>query len=111
MNTSYFARSSKHPNAVSIANITPSWYRGRIYKKLAPPYSLIKQYKIDKDIDSYTSLYESKILDELDPLKTYYELGASSILLCYENPKVFCHRHIVARWLNKHLGVEITELL
>lgn len=110
MNTSYFARSAKHPNAVSIANITPSWYRGRIYKKLAPPYSLLKKYKIDKDTASYTSIYESEILNKLNPLKIYSELGINSILICYEIPEDFCHRHIVARWFHKHLGVIITEL-
>lgn len=110
MNTSYFARLSRHPNTVSIANITPSWYRGRIYKKLAPPYPLIKKYKIDKDTESYTKIYESEILEKLDPLKTYSELGPNSILLCYEVPGGFCHRHIVARWFHKYLNILVTEL-
>ena len=26
------------------------------------------------------------------------------ILLCYEKPTDFCHRHLVADWINKHKG-------
>lgn len=36
MKTSYFDRSSNHPNAVSIAGLAPAWYKGKQYKKLAP---------------------------------------------------------------------------
>lgn len=110
MNTSYYARSAKHPNAVSIAGRAPEWYHGRQYKKLAPPLWVFKKYKEDGDTEFYTEHYYKEVLDKLDPAKVYEELGACAIILCYETPDKFCHRHLVAKWLSNKLGIAITEL-
>ena len=46
----------------------------------------------------------------------YNELGENAVLLCYEkwddikNNKTFCHRRIVAKWLEDNLGVKIQEI-
>lgn len=32
------------------------------------------------------------------------------VLLCYEKPGDFCHRHILAKWLRKNYGVKVEEL-
>ena len=32
------------------------------------------------------------------------------VLLCYESPEKFCHRHIVADWLAKGIGISVTEV-
>lgn len=110
MNTSYFSKSSKHPNAVSIAGKAPAWYTGRTYKKLAPKFYFFKKYKEDGDEESYTKQYYAEILNKLDPKETFKELGEHSILLCWEAPDKFCHRHIVAEWLSKNLNIKISEL-
>jgi uncharacterized protein (DUF488 family) len=110
MNTSYYAKSAKHPNAVSIAGKAPGWYTGRQYKKLAPLYSFFKKYKEDGDEVYYTEQFYKEILDKLDPKKVYDELGPHAILLCYETPGKFCHRHLVAKWLSDKLGVTILEI-
>ena len=34
----------------------------------------------------------------------------NSILLCYENNKDFCHRHIVAAWFEIMLGIKVDEV-
>lgn len=109
MNTSYFAK-YKGENAVSIAGKAPDWYKGREYKKLAPKYWFFKAYK-DGDIteEEYTLCYYKEILGFLNPETVYKELGENAVLLCWEKSG-FCHRHIVARWLEKELGIEIKEL-
>jgi uncharacterized protein (DUF488 family) len=110
MNTSYFAKSSNRYTAVSIAGRAPLWYSGRQYKKLAPKIGFFKKYKEDGDEAAYREQYQKQVLDQLDPREVYEELGERAILLCYEKPGDFCHRHLVAEWLMKHLGITITEL-
>ncbi len=110
MNTSYFAKSSKHPNAVSIAGKAPEWYTGRQYKKLAPTFRIFSKYKNDGDEEYYTEYFYKEVLDKLDPHKVLQELGPHAILLCYETPDKFCHRKLVAKWLFDKTGTIITEL-
>jgi len=110
MQTSYFAKSAKNENAVSIALKSPDWFTGRQYKKLAPNYWLLKKYKEDGDEEFYIKHYQKEILDQLNPKQVYEELGENAILLCWEKSGKFCHRHLVAKWLSEKLNIEIKEL-
>ena len=110
MNTSYYAKSSNNFYAVSIAGRAPDWYRGKQYKKLAPKVWFFKRYKEDGDEEFYKIQYQKEVLDKLDPREVYEELGENAVLLCWEKPGKFCHRHLAAAWLTKHLGIMITEL-
>ena len=108
MKTSYFAKSGKNKNNVSIAQGEPKWYTGREYKKLAPGWKLVKagynRHKFEKE-------YRKQVLNKLDPHKVYEELGEDAILLCWEKPIDYCHREIVADWLEENIpGLEIKEL-
>lgn len=110
MQTSYFAK-YKGINAVSIALSTPNWYQNcKIYKKLAPSWELLKKYKQDKDEEYYTECYYEEVLNKLDPQQVYTELGEDAVLLCWEKSGDFCHRHIVADWLEERLGIEVDEI-
>jgi len=115
MKTSNFKNASQAPNAVSIAGRAPSSYKGLEYKILAPKYWFFKKYKDPNDTNFmnkgfYIRNYYAEVLDKLDPKEVYEELGEDAILLCWEEPGEFCHRHLVAEWLMKHLGIEIKEL-
>lgn len=110
MNTSYFAKSGNHPEAVCIAAKPPRFYKGRCYPKLGPKPWFLKKYKKDKDEEFYTEQYYKEVLDKLDPKEVYKELGEDAVLICWEGSEKFCHRHIVAMWLSSNLGVVITEL-
>ena len=110
MNTSYYAK-YKGDNAVSIAAKCPHWFTGRQYKKLAPNYYTLLSYKNGEiNEEQFTELYYAEVLNNLDAKRVYEELGENSVLLCWEKSGSFCHRHIVAEWLQNELGVEITEL-
>lgn len=61
-------------------------------------------------IANYVKRYENEILFYLDPEEIYNDLK-DKILLCYEKPSDFCHRHLVAKWLNRNLGLNIEEKL
>ena len=110
MKTSYFTRAGYYPNAISIAGKAPDWFTGRQYKKLAPKYWFWEKYKQDGDWEYYTEQYYKEILDKLDPLEVWNELGENCILLCWENPNKHCHRFLVAQWLKDKLGKEVEEL-
>jgi len=106
LQTSYYgSKAAKLPEAVAISQGIPKYYRGKVYKKLAPPWSLVKE----KDQEVFTELYKKQVLSKLQPAQVYAELGPSAILLCWEKPGVFCHRRVVAEWLEKHLGIRIPE--
>jgi uncharacterized protein YeaO (DUF488 family) len=110
MQTSYFAK-YKGINAVSIALSTPKWYQNcRKYKKLAPSWELLNKYKQDKDEIYYTVKYYKEVLSKLDPQQVYEELGEDAVLLCWEKSSEFCHRFLIASWLEKRLGIEVNEI-
>jgi hypothetical protein len=92
-------------NNVSIALRSPKWYQGRRYPALAPRPKMLKMSEA-----AYRVEYQ-KILDKLDPQKVFDDLGEDAILLCWEAPGQFCHRRLVAEWLEKHLGITVPELV
>jgi hypothetical protein len=66
----------------------------------------------------YIELYND-ILRQLDPAEIYDRLisfGDRPVMLCWETAsdchsgKTFCHRHLVAQWLEDRLGIEVLEV-
>jgi hypothetical protein len=110
MNTSYFIKSAGHPKAISIAGRAPKIFKGREYKILAPKIWFFQKYKLDGDVQFYTEQYQAEVLDPLDPKEVLRDLGEDAVLLCWEKPGEFCHRHLVAQWLKEKLNMEVTEL-
>lgn len=112
LNTSYFGSkkiTKGDQRLISIARKSP--FTVSIYKPLCPSWDLVISYKSGKITkQDYTNRYYDEVLNKLDPARTYQELGEDAILLCYETPMEFCHRHIVAKWLMDNLNVIITEL-
>jgi hypothetical protein len=101
----HFTGEPDDPRLVSIALWAPGWYKGRRrYLALAPRRNMLKM-----DEDAYREEYQ-KILDKLDPYQVYEDLGAEAIMLCWEPPGKFCHRRLVAAWLEEKLGVQVPEL-
>lgn len=91
-------------------------YKGECYPALAPKLSFWKVWhnnigKISEEENNkyYVQEYWNQVLSKLDPEKVYRELDYS-VLLCYEPNTVFCHRHIVAAWLEILLGVKVPEV-
>ena len=86
-------------NLVGISRSIPGYLKGRIkaYKPLCPPWQLISSYK-DNKIDrlQYEEEYRNTVLNKLDPHQVYQDLGHDAVLLCWEQPDKFCHKHIAA---------------
>lgn len=110
--TSNYARHAKDPKAISISlGGGPYWFRGPQYPDLAPTPELLEQYKAGKvDERGYLISYLQTLKDrKLDPQKVAEELGDERIMLCYETPTAFCHRHIVAWWIETNTGIKVYE--
>lgn len=92
-------------------------YTGKSLTKLAPKLSFWKIWhdnigKINEKENNkfYIEEFYNQVLKNLDPEEVLIELEDRSILLCYENNNEFCHRHLVAFWLELFLGIKTYEV-
>lgn len=112
--TSYFGNIKELKKAgiipVSIARWLPKWYNGIALKNVAPTPSMLKD---DITRDEYIARYKAMIKNvnakEFIETLSYFTKGQPCALLCYEKPNEFCHRHLLAEYLNKELGLNIQE--
>ena len=110
--TTYFAKLRKLPNniipiAIAICGKSPDWWTGLKYKKLALKWSFFSIWKQTHDNDYYIKTFNELVLNSLSVEKVIEELKVmlkteDIALVCYEKPEDFCHRHLVANWLNKN---------
>ena len=122
MYTGYFAQLKQYEAAglipISICGKAPDWYNGLQYKVLAPKWSFFKEWKEGShkgDNEYYIEHFNTEVLNNLTARKVIRDIeslsGVSSkgiILICYEKPGDFCHRHLVADWLKEN-GVDCIE--
>jgi uncharacterized protein YeaO (DUF488 family) len=115
--TSNYARNGKHPLAISISVVAPPWFEGEMLPILAPTWEIVEQYKhrpllergytvkylkllqLQKEREytvEYLKLLQSRNIDVQQLVES---LPNGAILLCYESPNDFCHRHIARNWL------------
>lgn len=114
--TTYFANLGKLPAdtvPISICGKAPDWYKGLQYKKLAPKWEFFQQWKRTHDNEYYIDHYWEEVLKPLNAqqiVKELIELAKCPhiALVCYEKPTDFCHRHLVAGWL-EHNGISCRE--
>lgn len=111
--TSYFAKIKQLEKnniiPISICGKAPDWYKGLQYKKLTPKYGFFMEWKKSQDNDYYIEHFQKEVLDhliacevmeDLFALKPLQDKRKDIALICYEKPSDFCHRHLVADWLN-----------
>lgn len=108
--TSYFSR-YRGENGVSIARSQPK-NKGKPYhrelKMFRPPFWILEGFKNGSITEAeFKHYYKNIVLQGLDPVSWGKRLQGK-VLLCWENPDSFCHRHIVADWLRK-AGFEVKE--
>ena len=119
VSTGYFSRAKEYAERgyalVSIARTAP-WFLAKelnVYPcEMLNPTKDILAYKDKPEL--YEKLYRDFILRILpvDRLLNYLtgiarqEQKDKVVLMCYEAPDKFCHRHLVAEWLNKEAVLE-----
>ena len=117
--TSYYANYKKYSDfyKISISRSAPDHSYDLRLLDLAPSSQLLKDYKNGvANEEEYTRRY----LSSLEDLKKrgYLDRFVNSlnnhtqdvVLLCYEKPDKFCHRHILADYLNRNYNMNISEL-
>jgi len=106
MFTSNFKLSGHDPKAVAISRSVPKWYTGERYVSLAPAsWKLVKEARED--------VFRAQFLQQLEQLDAAFivsYLGEGAILLCWEEPGEFCHRRVVAEWIERETGLVVPEL-
>ena len=131
-------KSVKSGNTVSVTGDGGNaWeYYGASYKKLAPllvtytPYAEKYQelLKLKQDTSKIKEYLEYRYMIEEEYIKSYYEtrlmnidviellnilynrFGNDIILLCHENIKEFCHRRLIADYIEIKTGIYIPEV-
>lgn len=124
--TSYFANienlEANNIYPVAICNKVPSFFKGPNLESVAPSNSILYEFKDSEktsaDVERYTQRYINEVLcvyrfhpEYLTNLLEFFsqqEGDKDVALLCYERPEDFCHRHILARWLNERLDGRYT---
>ena len=94
-----------------------SVYSGECYLDLAPKKEFFKKWRtlrnevsFEESTMFYVKHFYDEVLKNLDPNKVYNDLDGA-VLLCYEESYEFCHRHIVASWLNKMINKDVLECI
>lgn len=111
--TSYYSMIKNLPKdivPVAISSRIPVWYKGSVCKLLQPAQSLEDSYQENRDVNLYTNAYISVVLDKLMLCEVLMNLQQCMLarnreaqgvcLVCFEKGDAFCHRHLVAKWLN-----------
>lgn len=70
------------------------------------------EWKKNHDNDYYVRHFQAEVLNHLNAANVIlnfsrldygFNVGENDIaLICYEKPSDFCHRHLVAEWLNQN---------
>jgi hypothetical protein len=96
-------------NSLSICLYPPLGYTGAQYPPLAPDRQTFFAKKAgDIDEAEYEKQYRERVLSKLEA-KEIYRRFPNAVLLCWEPAGDFCHRRIVASWIQEEIGIEIEE--
>ncbi len=111
--TSNYARQASNIKAIGISLVVPEWYEGARRLDLAPSSDMLFSIKRDKKgynqrkyVRDYIDLLHER---NIKPQELIDSLEDGSILLCYESPNEFCHRRVLADWIEDHTGFKIEE--
>jgi len=108
MKTSSF-KTYKGDKGVAICIYPPIDWMAARFPALEPDRQTFFSKKADQiDEKQYEEQYRERVLSKLDPQKIYDTLKGQ-VLLCWEEPGEFCHRRIVASWIEDNLGIEVPE--
>ena len=115
--TSYFANLKNLEKEdifpIGICCYPPKWFNGPNLGAIAPTPDILEKCKSSHA--EYEKRYRAEVLSIFKDISTlinkisYISGGKDVALCCYEKPSDFCHRHIVAKWLEEQAGIEVKE--
>ena len=106
---------------VSVSNGKPAAFVTDLrWDQVLPDWDmLVKPYKEGRlDAEGYYALYYRSLTGNRKAVKATLDKILSMarerkkdvVLLCFERPGAFCHRHVLADWLGNELGLNVKEL-
>ena len=114
--TGYYGKRLEY-NAIKVAvsRTLPIGWMNLVYQSLSPSNKLLNQYRENLiNRDEFKELYLKEInrLDKKEVYEYFNELLKydNVVLLCYEKPYQFCHRHILAEWLKEQFNWDVQEM-
>ena len=115
--TSYFANLKNLEKEdifpIGICCYPPKWFNGPNLGAIAPTPDILEKCKSSHA--EYKKRYKTEVLSIFKDINilinriSYISGGKDVALCCYEKPSDFCHRHIVAKWLEEQAGIEVKE--
>lgn len=101
------------PYSVSVS--VPSFVCCDTIQSLVPPYDLLKRYKSGEitELQYRKEYFEILTIRQKQVLKDLINILTKTpniVILCWERKGKFCHRHLIAEFLNERFGLNITEL-
>ena len=115
--TSYFGnlKNLKKNNIVPIGvcQFPPKWFDGPNLISIAPTKNILLTCK--NNHQEFIKRYKTEVLSiHRDPQDFVNRLefisnGHDVALCCFEEPDKFCHRHLIAEWLNNSLNLDVQE--
>lgn len=117
--TSYFAKTKQLVDAgimpIGIAQIPPTFFKYPNMGCVAPSKDILFEYKSILDKERYITRYKEEILPCIKNIQVFIDSleslsdGKDVALCCYEKPGDFCHRHLLADYLNEQSDLDIQE--
>jgi len=124
--TSYYGMIPYIPDEYKLVSISidiPEYLKNQMDiwdKRLAPNWDLFREYKDSPEDPEREKKYVQRFKEEVltnclitDILKDWSDkcgLLETYVLLCYETPDTFCHRHIVSEFLSEKFNIDVQEL-
>jgi hypothetical protein len=115
--TGYFANLKKYledltPVAI-VRDLMPYVHPILQFQALAPSRALLDKSKNGLSKEAFEKEFYME-LEKHDPMQILGRLPMNAILLCYEkadgsNPHDWCHRHMVAKWIETKTGILVPE--
>ena len=115
--TSYFANLKNLEKddivPIGICCYPPKWFKGPNLRAIAPSPDILEKCKSSHA--EYEKRYRAEVLSLFKDANilleriSFISCGKDAALCCYEKPSDFCHRHILAKWLEEQTGIKVEE--
>jgi hypothetical protein len=112
--TSNYARKGQDPGAIAISVGLKEWNSHLLHmKELAPTWEMVNDIKNGSITENqYTEMYLLLLEERKFYPHKFVKQFPSDIdyyLLCYEPPNTFCHRRVLADYIEYNTGIVIPE--